>query len=681
MTARRRKPRQPKKADMDALVALSRRYGSDPAFLLAGGGNTSCKTEGRLYVKASGEALATINADGFVAMDRDALDELLNRPVSENPQQREAECKEALLRARCRPEGTRRPSVESLLHHVLPETFVVHTHPTAGNAVACCRRGEEITRELFGDEVLWVPFVHPGLVLARALQSALADYAQRTGREETPPILMGNHGLIVTGQTPEQIHEKTDTVLAAVRRRLEDTSRDEPFGQVRLLDREQARRLVNAIGPALRGLVAEGEALKVVTFDDSRTAGRLVGGRGGRAAAAGGPLTPDQIVYCQSQPLWFEPATDEPSEATVERLRAAVGGYKSAQECLPKVVLVQDVGLFAAGDDFASADTARQVYLSAVEVMAGADALGGVAYLSEADSRFIASWEAESYRRAVAATAPRGRAAGKVAFVTGAAQGIGLGIARDLADQGAHVILADVNEQGAAAAAEQINSHLGGGWAMAVAADVTDADSVALAVHQAVRRFGGLDVLVSNAGVLLAESVKTQSARDFDLVTAVNYRGYFVCVQAAAPVLAIQHRARSDYLSDVVQINSKSGLVGSNRNFAYAGSKFGGIGLTQSFALELMADGIKVNSICPGNYFDGPLWSDPETGLFAQYLRAGKVPGARSVEDVRRAYEAKVPMGRGCTIADIMKAIYYVIEQRYETGQAIPVTGGQVMLR
>jgi sorbitol-6-phosphate 2-dehydrogenase len=210
--------------------------------------------------------------------------------------------------------------------------------------------------------------------------------------------------------------------------------------------------------------------------------------------------------------------------------------------------------------------------------------------------------------------------------------------------------------------------------------NVTDGDSVAEALHQVIRSYGGFDVLVSNAGVLKAESVKTQSARDFDFVTAVNYRGYFLCVQKAAPVLALQHRARPDYWSDIIQVNSKSGLAGSNRNSAYAGSKFGGVGLTQSFALELVEDGIKVNAICPGNFFDGPLWSDPHSGLLVQYLRTGKVPGAKTIAEVRKAYESKVPMGRGCTTPDVMKAIYYLMEQQYETGQALPVTGGQVML-
>jgi sorbitol-6-phosphate 2-dehydrogenase len=210
--------------------------------------------------------------------------------------------------------------------------------------------------------------------------------------------------------------------------------------------------------------------------------------------------------------------------------------------------------------------------------------------------------------------------------------------------------------------------------------DVTDEASVQAGVRATVERYGGIDLLVSNAGVLRAGSVTGQAVADFDLVTQVNYRGFFLAVRAVAPVMARQHAARPDVLADIVEVNSKSGLQGSKRNFAYAGSKFGGIGLTQSFALELIEDGIKVNAVCPGNYLDGPLWSDPQNGLFVQYLREGKVPGATTIEDVRRAYEAKVPMGRGCTPADVLEAILYLVAQQYETGQAVPVTGGQVML-
>ena len=321
------------------------------------------------------------------------------------------------------------------------------------------------------------------------------------------------------------------------------------------------------------------------------------------------------------------------------------------------------------------------VYTDAIKVMAGARRLGGVRYMDDGLRKFIEKWEVESYRKTISAAGrAAGRLAGKIAVVTGAAQGFGLEIAQDLVAQGATVVLTDINAQGAQAAAAQINAKLGKPRAIGLPINVTDGASVAEAIHQVVRSFGGFDVLISNAGVLKAGSVKTMPEKDFDFVTAVNYKGYFVCVQKAAPILAVQHLARKEYSSrhhpDQLQVRP----AGSNRNGAYAGSKFGGIGLTQSFALELIEDGIKVNAICPGNFFDGPLWSDPKNGLFVQYLRSGKVPGAKTIADVKRFYEAKVPMGRGCTTADVMKAIYYLIDQQYETGQAVPVTGGQVML-
>jgi len=274
-----------------------------------------------------------------------------------------------------------------------------------------------------------------------------------------------------------------------------------------------------------------------------------------------------------------------------------------------------------------------------------------------------------------------GRAAEKVAMVTGAAQGFGFEIARDLAAQGAWVVLADINVAGVEAAAARLNADTGMPVAIGVAMNVADLDSVRQAVQSVVAAFGGIDLFVSNAGVLKAASVKTQTVADLDLVTNVNYKGYFLSVQAVSQVMALQHAACPRAWFDIVQINSKSGLQGSNKNGSYAGSKFGGIGLTQSFAMELVEDHVKVNAICPGNFFDGPLWSNPKTGLFVQYLNTGKVPGAQTVSDVRAFYEAKVPMGRGCTTADVMKAIYYLVDQLYETGQALPVTGGQVMLK
>lgn len=271
--------------------------------------------------------------------------------------------------------------------------------------------------------------------------------------------------------------------------------------------------------------------------------------------------------------------------------------------------------------------------------------------------------------------AGEGRLAGKIAIVTGSAQGFGKGIAEEMYKEGASIVIADMNEPLAKQVAQEMGER-----AHFIAVNVADEESVAHMVAETVEYFGGLDIMLSNAGVVRSGPIAQMEKKDFDFVTNVNYTGWFLCAKYAAIIMEAQHEADPDWVGDIITLNSKSGLEGSNKNFAYAGSKFGGIGLTQSFALELCEYNIKVNAICPGNYLDGPLWMDPERGLFVQYLNAGKVPGAKTVADVKAYYEAKVPMNRGCLPVDVARAVFYCVEQKYETGQAIPVTGGQCML-
>ncbi len=333
---------------------------------------------------------------------------------------------------------------------------------------------------------------------------------------------------------------------------------------------------------------------------------------------------------------------------TARIIRETFAALKADDGSLPAALRVPGIGSFFAGTDWAEADSVRQ---------------GGTRRLSPLPS------------------AGRGDVAkGRIALVTGGAQGFGAEIARGLVGAGAFVIVADINADGARVFADMLNAG-GVKRASAVAVDVSNEESVKAMADAIVAEVGGLDLLVSNAGVLRAGSVLELTAKDFELVTRINYSAFFLVVKQISPVMIRQRAAAPSWTSDIVQINSKSGLEGSNKNAAYAGGKFGGIGLVQSFAMELIEYGIKVNAICPGNFFDGPLWSDPDRGLFVQYLNTGKVPGAESVADVKRYYENKVPMGRGCEGPDVLKAILYCVDQAYETGQAVPVTGGQVMLK
>jgi sorbitol-6-phosphate 2-dehydrogenase len=268
----------------------------------------------------------------------------------------------------------------------------------------------------------------------------------------------------------------------------------------------------------------------------------------------------------------------------------------------------------------------------------------------------------------------------RTALITGGAQGFGGEIVRGLAAAGALVFIADLNREGAEKLAAGINGEYGRTVAFPVEADVADEDSVRNMAETAALTAGGLDLCVSNAGVLRAASVLEQDIDSFRFVTGINYTAFAIVTKHCGLLMKTQHAAAPSWTTDIIQINSKSGLDGSGKNGSYAGSKFGGIGLVQSFAKELVEYNIKVNAVCPGNFFDGPLWSDPVKGLFVQYLNTGKVPGAKTTADVKAFYESKIPMGRGCTGPDVIRAVLYLVEQIYETGQALPVTGGQVML-
>ena len=642
--------------EIEELIAISRKYGADARFVIAGGGNTSFKTADRLWVKASGHALATITEDGFAVLDRALLNPMGTKKYSDDTAGREEQVKNDLAAA-CLTKD-RRPSVETSLHNCMDCRFVVHLHPTLVNGMMCSQFAKAECADLF-PEALYIEYTDPGYTLFKKVFNRIRAWKAERG---TAPqvIFLQNHGIFVGADSTEEIERIYDGIMAKLEARVEPLPAEEiPAG-------EEAVEFV----PAVRTVLSRaGRGLKTIRV----TSNALVRWAIESWDAVKAPFTPDGIVYCKSEYLLLDGPDAKAAEKAIER-------YVARRGHTPKVILVPGIGLLAVGDNAKGAQVVTDVFLDAVKLAWYAGSFGGAHPMSQRQIAFIDNWEVENYRRKVASGAARGRVEGKTIIVTGAAQGFGEGIARNLLKEGANIVVADLNEAVGAQTAASFNAEAKGNKAIFVKTNVADMDSLRNLIRETILNFGALDVFVSNAGVLRAGGLEDLTPENFEFVTNINYKAYFFCAKVASHVMKIQTALDPEYFADIVQVNSKSGLRGSKANFAYAGGKFGGIGLTQSFALELAPFRVKVNSVCPGNFYDGPLWSNPVNGLFVQYLAAGKVPGAKTVQDVKDFYLGQVPMRKGCNPEDVTKAILYAIDQTGETGQAIPVTGGQVML-
>ena len=654
------------KPEIKELIEVSRFYGSKRDFVIAGGGNTSYKNDEKIYIKASGVSLATIDENGFAVLDRKAMQSISEKTYSQDAMERENQIKHDLLNARFQPEKGLRPSVEASLHNLIAFRYVVHTHSTKVNGLMCGTNAEKLTYELFGDEVIYVPYVDPGYILFKEVETRINAFKAKMGAE--PQIIMlQNHGIFVAANTVDEIHSIYNKVIAKL---------DAFIGEVPAVETLPIDPAIVKIVPAIR-MMLSANGLKTVKVINNSLIERFLSSEKEYLKIAL-PFIPDGIVYCNSTFIYTEYLGDV--EALLKGLSANIVHYSQTQPKAPKVIFIRGIGCLLASDHAQGVATLEEVIMDTCMVSLYSEKFGGQNPMTPPHVQFIDTWEVEQYRSEVAMGATGGRADKRIAIVTGGAQGFGAGIVENLMANGANVVIADLNEVKGVEFAASLNNGKCKNKAVFIKADVSNAASVEILVAATVCEFGGLDVFISNAGILRAGGLDEMTPETFELMTKVNYSAYFLCAKYASAVMKLQNKYKPGHFTDIIQINSKSGLKGSNRNFAYAGGKFGGIGLTQSFALELMPSRIKVNSVCPGNFFDGPLWADPENGLFVQYLHAGKVPGAKTLNDVKRFYEAQVPAGRGCTPLDVMRAIYYIIEQEYETGQAVPVTGGQNML-
>ena len=489
-------------------------------------------------------------------------------------------------------------------------SYVVHLHPTLVGGLMCSAMAEEKCKELF-PEALYITYTDPGYTLFKKVYDKIQAYRKAAGHEPQV-IFLQNHGIFVGADSTEEIERIYDSVLST----LEAQVKPIPEGDAPVCD------CVSEVVPAIRTILSRsGRGLKTLKV----TGNALIEAMMEQAESVLSPFTPDGIVYCKSEYVFIEPEEGEDLAKLAEK---KIERYTARRGHTPKVILIKGIGLIAAGDSAKNAQIITDVFMDAVKIAWYAESFGGQHPMTKRQIEFIDNWEVENYRRKVSAAHSRGRVEGKTIIVTGAAQGFGEGIARNLMKEGANIVVADLNEAVGQKTAESFNAMAGSNRAIFVKTNVADMDSLHNLIRQTVLNFGALDVFVSNAGVLRAGGLEAMTPENFEFVTNINYKAYFFCAKVASHLMKIETAWDPEYFADIVQVNSKSGLRGSKANFAYAGGKFGGIGLTQSFALELAPFRVKVNSICPGNFYDGPLWSNPENGLFVQYLAAGEQSGA-----------------------------------------------------
>ena len=655
------------KTEINELIKISNFYGSSKEYVIAGGGNTSFKDADTIWIKASGHSLADLTGDGLVALNREKLQVVSSNTYSDDPTTREEQVKTDLFRSIVDPAENKRPSVETSLHEIIKYKYIVHLHPTLINGLLCSRNAKNLTHKLFGESVLFVPYVDPGYTLFKKLESEIILYRGKFTKD--PQIIfLENHGSFVGADTTDEIRNIYDDIIQKISKELSPITEINPLPY---------NPILNKVLPALRILLS-GKQPGVIRFRHNSLIAKFYHNQQ-EFHKISLPLTPDIIVYCKTNYLYIEQSST--AEKILNSFRFQLPHFVSKYGYSPKVLIIKDMGLIAIAETYASAEACLDIYEDLIKISYYASLCGGIKFLTPEQVDFIDHWEVENYRRKVSVSDNEvNKLTNKVAVITGGAQGFGAGITEHLYELKMNVVIADLNEEAGNLLALKLLSKKFSNKAVFINTDVADPISVKDLISATVREFGGLDLMVSNAGILRAGGLDEMDPDTFAKTTDVNYKGYFHCAKYASEVMRLQNQENPDYFTDIIQINSKSGLRGSNRNFAYAGAKFGGIGLTQSFAMELAPCRIKVNSICPGNFYEGPLWSDPHNGLFVQYLKTGKVPGAKTIEDVRKFYENQVPMKRGCKLEDVMKALLYIVDQEYETGQAVPVTGGQVML-
>lgn len=543
---------------IEDLIAISRKFGQDSRFVIAGGGNTSYKDENRLWVKASGHALATITEDGFAVLDRALLNEIGEKAYNEDTAIREEQVKNDLAVA-CITKD-RRPSVETSLHNCMGFAFVVHLHPTLVNGLMCSVNAEAACKEIFPD-ALYIEYTDPGYTLFKKVYDRIKAYKAEKGKEPQV-IFLQNHGIFVGGDTTAEIEGIYSEVLGKLEAKVAALPEGDTAVSETVTDVVPAiRQMLSRSGRGFKTLKVTKNALVDFFIDGcSVTSTGSVTDCPGKSGfdKIAKPFTPDIIVYCKSSYIFIEAESDE---EILKQAEEEIEAFVSGKGYTPKVLLIKGIGLIAVGDSSRNAQIITDVFTDAMKVAFYAQSFGGEHPMERAWIDFIDNWEVENYRRKVASSASKGRVEGRTIIVTGAAQGFGEGIARELMAQGANIVVADLNEATGEKTAASFNEKAGANKAIFVKTNVADMASLRNLMKETILNFGALDAFVSNAGVVRAGGLDVMTPENFEFVTKINYEAYFFCAKVASHIMKIETKYDPEYFADIIQVNSKSGLA------------------------------------------------------------------------------------------------------------------------
>ncbi|MEV8425753.1 bifunctional aldolase/short-chain dehydrogenase [Streptomyces niveus] len=663
------------------LLARSHRLGADARNTNYAGGNTSAKglaadpvsggdTE-LMWVKGSGGDLGTLTGPGLAVLRLDRLRALVEvYPGVEREDEMVAAFDYCL-----HGKGGAAPSIDTAMHALVDAAHVDHLHPDSGIALACAADGEALAAQCFGERVVWVPWRRPGF------QLGLDIAAVKEANPGAIGCVLGGHGITAWGNTSRECEENSLSIIREAERFLAEHGRPEPFGPplegYGPLPGDERRARAAALAPLLRGL-ASTDRPQVGHFTDSEPVLDFLSRAGHPRLAALGTSCPDHFLRTKVRPL----VLDLPASATLdevkdrfarlhEEYRAQYAAYYDRHADAdsppmrgadPAIVLVPGVGMFSYGKDKQTARVAGEFYVNAINVMRGAESVSSYAPIEESEKFRIEYWALEEAKlRRMPAPKPL---AARVALVTGGGSGIGKAVAHRLAAEGACVVVADVNAAGAAEVAAELG---GSDRALAVTVDVTDEDAIGAAFHAAVLAFGGVDLVVNNAGISISKPLLETTARDWDLQHDIMARGSFLVSREAARVMTGQGMG-----GDIVYITSKNAVFAGPNNIAYSATKADQAHQVRLLAAELGEHGIRVNGVNPDGVVRG-------SGIFAAGwgARRAAVYGVPE-EKLGEFYAQRTLLKREVLPEHVANAVFALTggDLTHTTGLHIPVDAG-----